>query len=396
MGTPSYDAYQQVFSLSLLANAAAMNQGSQAALGQQLANDLAANLGAAQLQALIGDWSVVWGPAVWQRAGSKVLDNAMYVAHNPAVTFPDGSVRDTYVVAIAATNPQSAYDWFVEDFAVSKTVQLSTFNPFEAAPVASSPTLTEPFISWATAIGIYQLAQLVAPTGAPGAGTNIAQFLQGLSGVDASTLVFAGHSLAGALSPTLALWLKTNGMMGSFGTAYVYPTAGATPGNTAFALDYATHFWPTKAGAQPYQQWNKMLWNTLDIVPHAWNVVDLNAIKTLYDNAPITVLSLAVDGAIANSLLSSSVYVRVQNSSLPGTLASENPFTNPPAPMVVPPTTIQQFLPQAAYQHVDAYYGLIAGPLPKVDVPLVPGVTKVTAGQVLAEIIGWLLSHFKA
>lgn len=53
-----------------------------------------------------------------------------------------------------------------------------------------------------------------------------------------ATLVFTGHSLGGALSPTLALSVDTTG----WGRVLVYPSAGATPGDNDFANLFRSRF----------------------------------------------------------------------------------------------------------------------------------------------------------
>ncbi|MEN9864973.1 MAG: hypothetical protein RL748_563 [Pseudomonadota bacterium] len=49
------------------------------------------------------------------------------------------------------------------------------------------------------------------------------------------TLIFTGHSLAGALSPTMAMFLYSDPANSGWKSIHVQPSAGATPGNAAFA-----------------------------------------------------------------------------------------------------------------------------------------------------------------
>jgi hypothetical protein len=379
MTTTVYDAYQQVFALSMLTNMAVRMAGTPQALQQQLANELTAYLDDPGMRKNIGEWSVVWGPAVWQNPKrSTVLENAMYVAHRPEVAFPDGSVRDTYVVGVMATNPASIYGWLREDFTVDQAVKFADYDPRLGPPVKAAPHVREAFVSMGTATGLFHLVHdLVPPQGAPGAGSNIVDFLQGLRDVRKSTLIFAGHSLAGALAPTLALWLDKIGALRAFETKYVYPSAGATPGNAAFALEFRAHFSPTTPPlAKPYQCWNRMLWNTLDLVPHAWHVSDLSEAKTLYGNAPIKEISELIDVAILDSVGCGLDYTRLPNNPLPGQLCRLNEHLSPPQPLTVPPITAQDFVAQAlGYQHVFAYQDLLGISFPALNVPLVPGVT---------------------
>ncbi|MCA9710127.1 MAG: hypothetical protein KDK70_30085 [Myxococcales bacterium] len=373
------DAYQQIFTLSMLSNLAARLAGPPAALQQQLANELSAYLGNDEVRAAIGPWSVVWGPAVWQDPdrGSTVIDNAMYVAHRRGVVFPHGVVRDTYVVAVMATNPSSRYAWLQEDFRVFQAVEFAGYDPRGGPPVQGEPTPRKAFVSMGTATGLHHVVHdLIPPAGAPGAGTDIVTFLQGRSDAADATIVFTGHSLAGALAPTLALWLHELGALAPFHTAYVYPTAGATPGNAAYSLAFRVAFPPTRSGDQPWQVWNRLLWNSLDVVPHAWHVSDLSEAKTLYGNAPIKEISAALDAGIVDSLASGMDYTRLPNATLPGTLMTHNPYTG--TTLVVPPVTAKDYVAQAlGYQHVYAYRDIIGIELPSLDVPLVPGVSHV-------------------
>jgi hypothetical protein len=116
----TYDLVQSVFLMSFASNLAMTQTGTASEL--QNALSIALNGGTWQGQTLPGffptenpsliggDWSVVWGPQVFQDtqdAGDDVVDNALYVAFSPS--------QQTYVVAIAATTGQSSYDWVKED-----------------------------------------------------------------------------------------------------------------------------------------------------------------------------------------------------------------------------------------------------------------------------------------
>ena len=172
--TPSYDAYQQVFGLSMLANRAGGYTGSQVQLQQQLQYDLSFYLSGvpavpgmtppnpspmSSAVTALGNWKLVWGPALLEHVDknghpSGVSDNAVYVAYNESVAFPGGSTLPAYVVAIAATNPISTFDWLVEDFDVSSVVEWSTYDPANIVAAKNVPVATGiPMISMGTAIG---------------------------------------------------------------------------------------------------------------------------------------------------------------------------------------------------------------------------------------------------
>src|SRR5712692_2185945 len=176
-----------------------------------------------------GDWSVVWGPCLYSERGDKPGEatNAMYVAYSPSLS--------TYVVAIAATNFLSIFDWLAEDFNVLPNymaewplsvpfVQKSHWPWFWHVP---------PAISAATALGVSDLLTKLTDSSK---GT-IQEFLTATAN-STDTLIFAGHSLAGALSPTLAFYLYPQPAQSNWRQVLVLPTAGATPGNKKFAAAF--------------------------------------------------------------------------------------------------------------------------------------------------------------
>ncbi|WP_435014366.1 hypothetical protein [Xanthomonas arboricola] len=129
-----YDQYQQTFALSALANWVGDRRGSQPVLQADYQATLLQTLASADTQDRIGDWQLVWGPQVWQAADSSLSGNAMYVAHTDAMP----GIGEAYVVALSATNPESLYDWFTEDFDVSSVVDFATYTPLlGTAPVAA-------------------------------------------------------------------------------------------------------------------------------------------------------------------------------------------------------------------------------------------------------------------
>jgi hypothetical protein len=213
-----------------------------------------------------GDWSVVWGPVVILPPGTVGTDtaaNSMYVAYSPS--------NAMYVVAIAGTDFTSVYDWLEEDFYVDP--------PLVAWPLSAQDlcqgTVTDPSVagvSVATCTGITNLKSMTGSSAAGPGAVSLYDFLT--SGVPAgtqqsSTLVFTGHSLAGALSPTLAFDYKLNGG-GSWGTMRVLALAGPTPGNTAFSNAFVAAF-PQAQSDDNKLPWNTNFRNALDIVPHAWD-----------------------------------------------------------------------------------------------------------------------------
>ena len=338
-----FDIWQQVFSISLLSNAASNQIGTVAELETVLANKIRQAFAA--WEPSIGAWDIAWGPAVYQAPGDRYADNAIFVAIERAVENP---VR---IVSIAATNPNSSYDWLQEDFDVEHVVRWTeafpTLNPYGA------PSGISPYLSAGTALGINNLLPLQS------GGATLLQFLNSVENTSA-TLIFAGHSLAGALSPTLALAFfnpkggKLN--LSKWANVRVYPSAGATPANQDFATFFNGVFPPVAAtlGAPPYQSWNQDVCNNLDVVPHAWQIDTLVMLPTLYGEVPLATLAelIVVDGALIGlseaGALTAGPYSRLSTNPLSGTL-------NPSLPV----TTVASYLDQAGYQHVTEYEVLL-------------------------------------
>lgn len=323
-----YDLHQQTFVLSMAVNLASGEKGSARDIEKVLKQKLQTLLTAAQIKDLIGEWSLVWGPAVWQHPFDLrgYSDNAVAVFHN--------ATSNTTVCAIAATNANSIFDWAVEDFWVSDKVRWQY-----------SPTEGVPWLSAATNFGIGMLLTLRDPQ----TGAFLPDYLK--SGASTGTsLIFAGHSLAGALSPALAMVLYgTLSARQAWKQVLVYPTAGASPGNSAFARASAEQFPPQATGSQPWQRWNTLLWNQLDVVPHAWGVDRMVKVPTLYHSSklvkaeliPIVVYCLYTAGPDYAALSD----LALQGTQRPGTIDS-----------------IMEFLTEMGYQHVEAYFTLLGVP----------------------------------
>lgn len=239
----------------------------------------------------------------------------MFVAYNMA--------SKTFVVAVAATNPLSAYDLLGEDASV---------NPITSWPYGQ--TLPSG--------GSFPAAVAIAPGTI--AGVNILQAMKD--------------------STNQSLWkfLITQGQLdpSQWAQVYVYPTAGPTPGNEGFSALFAGLFPQTTAGEQPWQVWNSLLWNSLDIVPHAWNSTLMNEIATLYGStAPAgEYVSKSLTKAIARA--QNQGYEQLPNGgSLEGAVVSLSDL--PPAQFKLPDgidPASKAFLQEAAYQHGPAYFSL--------------------------------------
>lgn len=438
MENPSFDAYQQVFGLACIANRAGGYQGTGNDLQLQLQYDLsfylngvppvkvmgqtAPSVADPSVTATLGSWKLVWGPALIEEADQHgkttgVADNALYVAQCDAVAYPGGPTLPTYVVAVAATNPASLYDWETEDFSVAQVVNWTNYDPATFSPSAYNGT--DPYISNGTATGVKLVLGLVSPPTAVSPNTTLEAFIASLNPGKQSAIVFCGHSLAGALSPTLALYLKQQNKLDAFGTSLVYPTAGPTPGESAFAGLFNSTFPALPAGwiAQTgdYQNWNTMHWNTLDVVPHAWAQSDLQEIAQIYGQSTRFLTKQTLDTlqrlVLKRAATSGVNYTRIQNQALPGTLQHADLSSHT---INTPPKTMKDYITQLFLQHVSLYSGILAQPgrpavqglilpqpLPQPVYPkhkaLLPGVKKVSSLEliirIMEQILAWIASY---
>ncbi len=288
----TYDAWQTTFFLSLLANEVSgvtivelLNNQSladaQIAAQSQFENTLKSILTDAftqsSIQGLIGnDWQIAWGPVVLVDNSPSTLsgltakfvqNNAMYLAYSPG--------NNRYVLAIAATNPNSVYDWLTEDLTLTPGYLWSSVlkNWQSGAPLLSGSS-SEPTIDFGTYTGVTNLLQMQDP----GTTKTLVEYLAAMQTIPPeTTLTVTGHSLAGALSPTLALALPSLQANWTDSNIKVYATAGASPGNKPFADTYLSAFPPSgpdpmasSNSLKPWQVWNAVIWNKLDVVPSAW------------------------------------------------------------------------------------------------------------------------------
>jgi hypothetical protein len=284
------------------------------------------------------DWKVVWGPQVFvvgPAPGSLnlITRTANFTATNAVAAVWSPSLK-RYIVAVAATNPVSVYDWLTEDFDVGNvTAWEGALKLWNGGKNDINPSSSIPCISQGTFTGI---SNLLGMTDTVTTNQTLIAWLKSVTPAAGSTLTFAGHSLAGALSPTLtmACFDATAGLLkGSawkVGDAMIYPTAGATPGNGPFAdLVNGTKFGGVN-GAQPWQKWNTDLYNNLDVVPRAWDPGRLNALPQIYsayyDKVTVALLTGLVDAALFNAaagVATAGSYASINRSALNGEAPSD-------------------------------------------------------------------------
>ncbi len=395
---PTLDAWQTTFFWSVLSNRAssvayhpsdstltpeAACKAAEQDLSQKLAADINVVLENTLLQQAIGsDWQIAWGPAIYvaepknktARRASFYASNAMVVMHSPSQT--------RYIVAIAGTNPASAFDWLNEDALLSpgydwtSTLACWKSGHDDLPQKGHKNTAT---VDNCTFTGVSVLLSKLQSNG-----QSLVAFLQG---VDASghTLTLTGHSLGGALSPMLALALvdPAHALQSNWQAdqVQVYATAGATPGNAALAAHYLQVFPPQKApDASPWQVWNSTVWNQFDVVPRAWAPSTLDAVPTLYAAAryqeqqeypDLAALNIGIGMARTKANIFAAMYGPLTHLNTPTVNGIINPDATPedgfawcvngdtlltPAQMA----TGQQATPvewskQVNYQHVAAY-----------------------------------------
>lgn len=331
----SFDAWQTTYCISNSVNA--LFGYTQPAMGapdisQLLATLIDSTLGNPDNVKLIGQWSRAWGPCVWQAPKSNAADNSMFVAVN--------SDKTQYIVAIAGTGLTSSYDQKVEDIEVAHVKW----------PDFGAPKAGHPFIAKGTSIGLQNLLAMTYK------GQTLATFLKGIQNKNA-TLTLTGHSLGGCLVMPLSLYLFTQSglQQSSWSKVQVLPTAAPTPGGALFNDLFSSTFKPVVGAG--YQSWNRILWNYIDVVPHAWTLAEasekdklpnLGQINHIYKNPTIAEVDTAVAAAAAKVRTANGIgvgYVFNTNNTVFNVNASPTSVVN----------NWDEFKAQALYQHLSAY-----------------------------------------
>ncbi|CAE6339846.1 unnamed protein product [Rhizoctonia solani] len=356
-----YDVFQQVFGVSMTSNVAQKCKGKAEDLQRKLADSLPD-----ALTSVGTGWEVVWGPVVWKADPDRAdthYGNAWYVAKHDSVVFEDGTSHPTYVVAIAGTS--GMYDVIYEDAAIDSVVDPDVWAgngsiglKIEPTYVKNDPSLPKDkaFISLGFSRGLFQPVNKAPPQGNPGYPHTLPEFLQTIQPIPsepAPRLVFTGHSLGGALAPTLAYVLCKAGVFSLFSkdlsNVYVYPTAAPTPGNLVFAENFKKFFPPRPSTpAVFYKCWNVTIINHFDIVPCAYAVDPkyapeiLSSVPGMYGNKWLTIVEAAVAWL---KYMAHTLYVPIALS----------PFDSPIPKPSTKPNNVWAYLDAAHIQHMDAY-----------------------------------------
>lgn len=232
-------------------------------------------------QPLVQDQELVWGPVVFRFKDTRFNDNLLY-----AVRRRDDPTE--IAVATRGTNAPALFDWLIEDLEVFR---------LRDWPYGDHGDL-DPRIDEGTWKGFEALQGMVPPEGVPGNGKGISDFLaeQVAANAPARTSIHVtGHSLGGALSPVLALWLadtRADWDPDSLADLYVAPFAGPTQGDADFAAYYDRRL---GASTTRFHDGN-------DLATLVWAADDMRKIPDLYlpvakmDEAEKLALDLLIDG----------------------------------------------------------------------------------------------------
>ncbi|HVF60697.1 MAG TPA: hypothetical protein VNJ70_12900 [Thermoanaerobaculia bacterium] len=234
-----------------------------------------------------GKWTLAWGPAVYKFDIAHYDDNMLYVVR-------DAADPAHLAIATRGTNAKAILDWLLEDLDVDHLVAWR----YGDAPSGAK-------ISQATENGL-RVLQTMVPASGPVPNQTLTQFLKTYSQANGALQIHVtGHSLGGALAPTLALWLAdTRGDWDTSGqsTIAVVSLAGPTAGNAAFAA-----YSDSRIGSSTTR-----LHNQYDVVPLAWNYATMRAIPGLYEPQikPEEDIRLAID--LARDLVKHKGYTQIR------------------------------------------------------------------------------------
>lgn len=226
----------------------------------------------------LSGWEIAWGPVTYTVPGSLYQDNLMYVMQKKG--------SSDYAIVIRGTNGINELDWLLEDFEVQNTV---------AWPLSgnqnSQQTGAEVTESTSIAMNIL-LNNMTDPT----TQDTLVQFLNSVTKSPANICV-TGHSLGGALTPTLALWLIENPSqwdVSSNSTVSCISFAGPTAGNQQFAT-YSMNMFVNAMQAGSFPGWDTSLGSNCDTV-----VCDMDIAPFFYSYANIFDFSTANAGPLFN------------------------------------------------------------------------------------------------
>lgn len=328
--TPQFTDIQVMLTLAFIADSGLLITASECAAELELKGTIANHL---KTMAPVKDnWELVWGPGVYKfPLIAKHSDNTIYVVRNT-------KNPSEYVLALSGTNPYEITDWIFEDFLVGTT---SAWK-FGEQPAGAR-------ISRSAALSLDILRDLKPCPDIAGAGVGLLDFFAGLDNI--SRLTVTGHSLGGEMASTAALWLRdTQGIewdKQNHAEVFAYCYAAPTAGNEVWA-----NYFHQRLGSNAHR-----IWNSIDVVPHAWQLSDMTQIPNLYlphIHAPM-LLKLALKAA--DFIVMGKHYTQWP------ALAEDN---QPLQGKVNTDPQWNSFTKQMAYQHVNAYHEMLNIPDVKV------------------------------
>lgn len=317
--TPTSDGWTKLYTLSFFSGAVGNMVGTQASL-QNAIDDILPG----EIQKLDSNWALSWGPRVYKRDPEDVIfgpDNVWYAAANES--------EKLILVAVAGTAAKSEQGWLVIDGDVRQTVDFKKWiatwtlddipkpNPIFATPATARAAM-------GTCIGVWNVASSTSDSSSPG--TTIGQYLETKQGY---TVIFAGHSMGGAVAPVTALALIQSKVVSPNKPWYILPSAGATPGDQKLIDLITAQFPPGNLPGDPekqYEVFNRDLYNKLDVVPQAWSLNSssdrkLDNIKQIYAglrDPAADDLGIVVDGLKVLSRASGIEYEPIVGASFAG------------------------------------------------------------------------------
>ncbi|KAH8165089.1 hypothetical protein CIB48_g3149 [Xylaria polymorpha] len=322
----NYNLFQQIYCLSFATGAVGNQQDTEANIQAALKESLKKTL-----PKLTGNWALSWGPRIFKEEREDPAkggpDNAWYAAVD--------DTQKVCVLAIAGTADNSWADIY-QDFNVIEVVDFDAWVKLWSLQGIPGPETydrlqvndsTLPLCAKGACAGAWNVLNNASTE--PNENTRIDEYLRSLD--SSYTIVVAGHSLGGALAPTVALGLVKANLVGNH-TVKVLASAGVSSGNKLFADEYAATFAKDPSSGEDYQVYNTDYHNVFDIVPQAWSVNReddrnlyniLDKIVTPTEDFKPTA-KLLVNAAIDLSFLS-----RIQYTPLPGQRFAGPPPTTP-------------------------------------------------------------------
>jgi len=324
-----YDDRQTLFRLAMSSQLGASLSGNAQYLASQTAVALKTELDRAAPD--MGEWKVVWGPAVYSAPGSRIPDNAMFAAEKSS----GSDSRPWIVLSIAGTNPASLFDQLFENVCVFPLHSWPCRNP------ALKPKVAHGYFA-----GFNILKKMTSSHFNAGGDLSFREFMIRNTRVPAR-LTITAHSLGSALAFLLALWLfETQREWDPEGhiTIDCFPFAAPTSGNR----DFSSYYTNSDLGRR-----SNRCDHPLDPVPHAWKTEDLKKIPTLYGpHIEVGFLKPMVHGISLLAAKAGFEHVLPHAEAL--TDSKFNPDRFDPKRVA-----IQNFIDQWNYQHVGAYFDLL-------------------------------------